>query len=410
MNAPFRRRFHTPILSRTGLLAIAIMVVLGSSALANADQPSSKDHLRATLVIDAEFGHPTSTSAQAIHLGARLAVRDIERSGALDDVALTIRTSDNRGVSAIGVDNFLDAAKDPSVIAVMGGKLSPVQIEVTAVAHEQGLMLLDPWGAADGIIDNGFKPNWAFRLSIKDEWASAAFVRAALADGVRNVGVILPNSTWGRSTQAALTTKARNAGLTIVGERWYNWGAASLAQRYLDLVANGAQLVILVANELEGALLAREVAALPDDKRKPILSHWGVTGGDLEQLAGEALYAIDFRIVQTFSFQRPGTPRAAALLSAVLAETGKTSAREIESPVGIAQGYDLTWLLAMAIHAAGSTDRAKVRDAMENLGPFEGAVRMYEKPFTRERHEALSEGDVFFARYEKGRGLAPLAP
>jgi branched-chain amino acid transport system substrate-binding protein len=63
----------------------------------------------------------------------------------------------------------------------------------------------------------------------------------------------------------------------------------------------------------------------------------------------------------------------------------------------------------MAIHAAGSTDRAKVREAMENLGPFEGAVRAYERPVTRERHEALSADDVFFARYERGRGLAPLA-
>jgi branched-chain amino acid transport system substrate-binding protein len=271
-------------------------------------------------------------------------------------------------------------------------------------------MLLDPWGAADGIIDNGFKPNWAFRLSMKDEWASAAFIREARGAGATNLGFILPNSTWGRSTQAALTTRARNEGLRIVGERWYNWGAVTLVQRYLDLLANDAQAVILVANEQEGALLVRELAYLPVDKSRPILSHWGVTGGNLEQLAGEALYTIDFRIVQTFSFERPRTARAAALLSAVLAETGKTSARQIESPVGIAQGYDLTWLLAMAIHAAGSTDRAKVRDAMESLGPFEGAVRKYDRPFTGERHEALSESDVFFARYEKGRGLAPLAP
>jgi branched-chain amino acid transport system substrate-binding protein len=410
MNARFRRPFHLRIFSRTGLLAIAAMVVLGSSASAGADVAGSRGRLRAALLIDAEFGVPASTSAQAIHLGARLAVRDIERSGALDDVALTIRTTDNRGVPAIGVDNFLDAAKDPSVVAVMGGKLSPVQIEVAAVAREQGLMLLDPWGAADGIIDNGFKPNWAFRLSMKDEWASAAFIREARGAGATNLGFILPNSTWGRSTQAALTTRARNEGLRIVGERWYNWGAVTLVQRYLDLLANDAQAVILVANEQEGALLVRELAYLPVDKSRPILSHWGVTGGNLEQLAGEALYTIDFRIVQTFSFERPRTARAAALLSAVLAETGKTSARQIESPVGIAQGYDLTWLLAMAIHAAGSTDRAKVRDAMESLGPFEGAVRKYDRPFTGERHEALSESDVFFARYEKGRGLAPLAP
>ena len=113
---------------------------------------------KAVIQIDAEFGHPTSTSAQAIELGARLAVRDIERAGLLKDIKLEIRTSDNRGISAIGVDNFLDAARDPSVIAVMGGKFSPVQIDVVPYAHSDKLILLDPWGSADGITDNGFRP------------------------------------------------------------------------------------------------------------------------------------------------------------------------------------------------------------------------------------------------------------
>ena len=198
----------------------------------------------ATVVIDAEFGHPTSTSAQAIELGAKLAAHDIEKSGLLGDIRLEIRTSDNRGVSAIGVDNFLDAAKDPSVVAVMGGKFSPVQMEVVPFAHSEKLILLDPWGSADGIIDNGFRPNWAFRLSLKDEWASEAFVQAAKKRGMQRIGVILPNTAWGRSTQTALASHARASALRIVGERWYNWGETSLIQRYRDLIQDGVDQVM----------------------------------------------------------------------------------------------------------------------------------------------------------------------
>ncbi len=380
------------------LIAAALAVSLWtSSALAQRT---------AVVVIDAEFGHPTSTSAQAIELGAKLAARDIEKSGLLGDIRLEIRTSDNRGVSAIGVDNFLDAAKDPSVIAVMGGKFSPVQMEVVPFAHSEKLILLDPWGSADGIIDNGFRPNWAFRLSLKDEWASAAFVQAAKKRGAQRVGVILPNTAWGRSVQTALASHARTAALRIVGERWYNWGETSLIQRYRDLIQDGAELVILVANEIEGSILVREVAQLPSDQRRPILSHWGVTGGNFEKMAPQVA-SIDFRIVQTFSFHRPRTEKAKAFLKDVMAVTGKNSIADIDSPAGLAHAYDLTWILAKAVVKAGSLDREKIRDALENVGPHEGVVRNYTRPFSPESHEALSSAEVFFARFRADEGLVP---
>ena len=339
-------------------------------------------------------------------MGARLALRDIEQSGILKDIKLEIRATDNRGISAIGVDNFLDAARDPSVIAVMGGKFSPVQIDVVPYAHSEKLILLDPWGSADGITDNGFRPNWVYRLSLKDEWASGAFVTAAKKHGAKQIGIILPNTAWGRSTQAALSTHAHNANMRIVGERWYNWGETTLIQRYQDLITEGADLIVLVANEVEGSILVREVSKLSQDKRRPILSHWGVTGGNFEKLAPEAAQ-IDFRVVQTFSFHKLRTEKAKSLLADVLASTGKTKISEIDSPAGIAHAYDLTWLVAKALANAGRVDRTLLRDAMEKLGPHNGAVRNYDQPFAPIRHDALSAQDVFFARYNAQLGLIP---
>jgi branched-chain amino acid transport system substrate-binding protein len=360
----------------------------------------------AVIQIDAEFGHPTSTSAQAIELGARLALRDIERAGLLKDIKLEIRTSDNRGISAIGVDNFLDATRDPSVIAVMAGKFSPVQIDVVPYAHSEKLILLNPWGSADGITDNGFRPNWVYRLSLKDDWASEAFIKAAKKRGKQKIGIILPNTAWGRSTQAALGNHARSANMRIIGERWYNWGETSLIQRYQDLIADGAELIVLVANEVEGSILVREVAKLSPDKTRPILSHWGVTGGNFEKLAPEAAN-IDFHVVQTFSFHKPQTDKAKAFLEDVLASTGKTKISEIDSPAGIVHAYDLTWLVAKALASTGRVDRTLLRDAMERLESHDGVVRRYERPFTPDRHDALSAQDVFFARYHAQSGLTP---
>ena len=385
----------------TKFKCIALMgfIFLSSNSYSCADE--------AVILIDAEFGIPTSTSAQAIELGAKIAAREINGSGILGDRKLTIRTSNNRGISAVAVDNFIDAAKDASVIAVMGGKFSPVQQEVVPLTRDHSLMLLNPWGSADGIVDNGINPNWVFRASLKDEWASSAFLLEAKRRGFSKVGLILPNTSWGRSGQAAINKQAMSMSVTITGERWYNWGDRSLVQRYLDLIEGGAEIIILVANELEGSVLVKEVASLEEGRRRPILSHWGITGGEFEQMTAGALHLVDLTVIQTFSFHRIRTARAKELLNSVFNETGVAEIHKIKSPVGIAQAYDLTWFLALAMQRVRINDRNALRKEMEKLPSFSGAVKNYERPFTEVNHEALSINEVFFARYAKEGGLLP---
>ena len=56
-----------------------------------------------------------------------------------------------------------------------------------------------------------------------------------------------------------------------------------------------------------------------------------------------------------------------------------------------AQGYDSIYLLAAAMQQAGTTDGPKVREALENLQTkLEGVVTVYDKPFSKTDHEAIS--------------------
>ena len=221
------------------------------------------------------------------------------------------------------------------------------------------------------------------------------------------MGVILPTTAWGRSIANALTQRAREDRLQIAGEAWYAFGEKTLIERYRDLLKGGADIVIFVANELEGAVLVRELAALQPAERCPVLSHWGITGGAFESLAGDALYDLDWSVVQTFSFHRNTNNKASALLQKVRDRLNVSRIAEIESVSGLAHGYDLTWMLAMALKQAGRVNRQAIRDEMEKLGRFEGVVRNYERPFTPTKHDALDQSDIFFARYVRGEGLIP---
>lgn len=360
--------------------------------------------------LDAEFGHKTSTSAQAVQQGIQIAIDEINQTGGvLGGRQLELVTKDNRSVSAIGVDNLRELAKTPDLVAVFGGKFSPVYVECIPVAHELGIPLLDPWGSADPITDHNYRPSFTFRLSLKDSWAGPAFVRFAKQQyKATRLGVLLPNTAWGRSNQSAIEKAAATAGSQLVGQRWYNWGDTSLLNQYTELRAAGSQAIVLVANEAEGAILVKEIAGLPQTQRLPVIAHWGVTGGDFAAMTGDALRQVDFSVIQTFSFVGLKSPVSRRVLSALKTKYSINNADQVKSPVGVAHAYDLTHLLAKAINKAGSTDRTKVRAALENLGPYDGLVQRYSKPFTTIRHDALSAGNVFFARYTADDKLIPI--
>lgn len=393
------------------MLLKPLRAVLGALALAVCLSPAAAEQPPILIGLDAEFGHKTSTSAQAIQQGIELAIDEINAAGGLlGGRKLALVTRDNRSIPAIGVDNLRELAAMPNLVGVFGGKFSPVILEWLPVAQEQGVLILDPWGSADPITEHKYRPSYTFRLSLKDSWAAPAMLNFARRQhGAHRVGILLPNTGWGRSNRAALTAASGAAGVGIVGERWYNWGDQSLLEQYRDLRAAGAQAIILVANETEGSLLVRELAALPAGERMPIISHWGVTGGAFAELAGPALDQVDFAVIQTFSFIGRDTPAAKRVLAALKARYGIPGAEQVRAPVGVAHAYDLTHLLARAIARAGSAERARVRDALEQLPAYKGLVRNYERPFTPERHDALTPEQVFMARYTAQDVLVPLA-
>lgn len=353
--------------------------------------------------IDAEFGDATSTSDDAIRLGIRLAIEEVNAAGGvLGGRPLKLVERDNRSVPARGVANAKEFAGMTDLVAFFCGKFSPVAMDHAKVANEAGLVMLDAWAAADKIVDNGANPNYVFRLSLRDSIAVSALLKNARARNLLRVGVLAPNSGWGRSSLAAAEAYAATTGdkLKIVGTQWYNWGGEkSLRDRYAALRGAGAQVLLLVANEPEGATLMREMAELPEAERIPVVSHWGITGGDFVSLSAGALSKIDLAVVQTFSLAEGKSPAAKRAIDEALKIFNTDHPAKVYSGAGVIHAYDLTKMLVLAINRAGSTDRAAIRTALEKLRNVDGMVRRYAQPFTETRHEALEEGDLFLARY-----------
>ena len=359
--------------------------------------------------LDAEFGLDNSTSAQAVELGLRTAIGEINRAGGvLGGRPLELVTRDHRSIPARGIRNLEEFARTPDLVAVFGGRFSPVVIEQLPTLKARKTLFMAAWSSADMIVDNGMRPNYVYRLSLRDSLAMPKLLTTARKRGLRKVGLLLTNTSWGRSNLAAAEKFVEaNKDIRIVQTAWYNWRDQTLVARYKALRAAGAQAIVLVANDDEAAVLVREVAALPPAERMPILSHWGVTGGEFTRQAGPALQQVDFSVIQTFSFFRADRKQLARFMTALAAVSPIRRIEDIDGPVGVAHAYDMMHIVAKAIDLAGTVDRKAVRDALEKVRRHEGLIKTYAPPFSPTRHEALGERELLMARYRKDGVLVP---
>ena len=350
--------------------------------------------------IDAEFGVVNSTSAQAIRLGAQIAVDEINAAGGvLGGRSLALVEKDDRSVPARFVKNLREFATDPNVVAVLCGRYSPVVVEAIPEIHRLKLPLLDPWAAADPITAHNFRPDYIFRLSLRDTWAMQAMIRYAKQRGMHKLGLLVPTTEWGRSNLAAAETLDQtDPQVTVIDTQWYSWGDNSLLDQYQALRKAGVEGILFISNDREGVILVKEIAALPKAQRLPILAAWGITGGNLFQNTGPALKEIDLAVAQTYSFIGANDPVAQQVVQAAR-RYGIDAPRHLQSPVGVAHAYDLVHILARAIQMADSTDRSAIRDALEKVTDYAGLVKNYPQPFAPDRHDALSPQEVFMARY-----------
>ncbi len=350
-------------------------------------------------------------AGEAIRRGIVLAIDEINASGGVLGRPLELVVRDNRGNPARGMDNIEELARLDDLVAVVGGMLTPVVLAQLETIHQHRLIYLGPWAAGTVVVDNGYDPNFVFRVSVRDEHAGGFLIDAALQRGFRRPGLLLWRTSWGRSNEAAMTAALDRLGMEPAGIQWFHSGQRNISAEIDALMANGADVVMLVANGPESAAVIREMALRPEDERLPIISHWGITGGNVPQRLGAALDAVDLTFLQTFSFVDPRFPETTARVyeSYCLRFGDCVSPERVQSPVGTAQAYDLVHLLRQAIEQAGSIDRDRIRVAMENLQPHRGLVRHYDPAFTADRHDALDASDFRLFRFAEGGAIIPMA-
>ncbi len=397
--------------SGASVLVLVAVFCVGSVLASVPPDPAAADSV-IRIGLNADMSSVNLDVGVALERGALLAIEEINERGGVLGRQLELVVRDHRRNPARGEVNVRELAADPQLVAILGGKHTPVILAGLDTIHELGVPYLIAWAAGTPLIDHDHEPSYTFRLSVHDADAAGVLVEHALGRGFGRFGLLLEQTAWGRSNERALVEALAGSGLSPVRIEWFSWSQVDFEPALERFRRAGADVVIFVGNTPEGVWLLRSLQRQAPGERLPVVSHWGVTGAEFEQELESSGEGVDVAVLTTFSFAAPPYPeRAAPLLERYLVRfTDGGGLRDVPAHPATAQAYDLTHVLARAIEEAGTTERAAVRDALERVEYHAGVMRDYAPPFTPERHEALMPTDLRLARFEDGIWLPIESP
>jgi tripartite ATP-independent transporter DctP family solute receptor len=382
--------------------------ILGAHIVSKTEEYFYKQSNKENIVaigIDADLSMGAKGSGLAIKRGVELAVDKINKSGGLLGKQVVVVAKDHMGVSTQADENMKEFVSDKHIIALIGGKHSAIVSSYMKDIQDNKLIFFSPWAASTSIIDNGYKENYLFRVSVNDKYATKYLAQEALKKSSNPV-IVVENSTWGKEALENINIYLTSKGLPKQEGIIISRGESQF-EKVFNLIKDGNyDSIIMVLNSQEGQ---RVVTYMGQNNIKlPIISHWGIVGDKFFDANKKYLEDIDLRFIQTFSLANNNTLEAKNLIQNYKESYHKSSSEQINAITGVVQAYDAVMLLAQAIERCGSFDSDEIRRSLENTQGYNGVIKTYVKPFDQVDHDALDLEDYFMATFDKDGNITPV--
>lgn len=334
--------------------------------------------------------------------GVKLAVSEINAKGGVMGRKLELIERDDEAKNERGVQIAQELINKEKVVATVGFINTGVALASQRFYQEAKIPVMNNV-ATGSLVTKQFLPpefpdNYIFRTSANDIIQSGMIVDEVLKRKYTKIAILADSTNYGQLGREDLERTLAAKGIKPVTVEKYNIKDVDMTSQLLKSKQAGAEVVITYGIGPELAQIANGMEKL--GWKVPMLGSWTLSMGNFIDNAGKN--GDGARMPQTF-IQDGNTPKRKAFIDAYI-KAYKPANDRISSPVSAAQGYDSIYILAAAIKQAGTTDGPKVREALENLKEkVDGVVASYDKPFTRDDHEAIKVGMPVMGQVEGGR-------
>ena len=347
------------------------------------------------------FTGGSSSMGVSMRDGVRLAVEEINKSGGVIGRKLQVVERDDEAKNERGVQIAQELINKEKVTATVGYINTGVAVASQRFFQEAKIPVMNNV-ATGSVITQQFKDqpeNYIFRNSAHDSIQAPMIVEESITRrGFKKVAILADSTNYGQLGRADLEKALDAKGIKPVAVEKFNIKDVDMTAQLLKAKEAGAEVVLTYAIGPELAQIANGMTKL--GWKVPMVGSWTLSMANYIDNAGPG--GEGARMPQTF-IQQPDTPKRKAFIDAYL-KTFKPKNNRIDSPVSAAQGYDSIYLLAAAIKQANSTDGPKIKAALEDLKtPVDGVVTTYDKPFTKDDHEAITANIPVFGEVKGGK-------
>jgi branched-chain amino acid transport system substrate-binding protein len=379
------------------LMKLVRTIALSAITLAVATLSFAADNIKIGLQGPLTGG--SSPMGVSMRDGAKLAVTEINAKGGIMGRKIEMIERDDEAKNERGVQIAQELINKEKVVATVGYINSGVALASHRFYQEAKIPVMNNVATAS-VITKQFADqpeNYIFRNSANDTIQSAMIVEELISRRKFTKVAILADATnYGQLGREDLEKALKAKGITAVAIEKYNIKDVDMTPQLLKSKEAGAEVVITYGIGPELAQIANGMIKL--GWKVPMMGSWTLSMGNFIDNAGKNA---DGAIMPQTFIQEGNTPKRASFITAY---QKAYKVDRIPSPVSAAQGYDSVYLLAAAMTQAKSTEGPKILAALENLqAPIEGVVTTYNKPFTKEDHEAITQNMAVIGKVQDGR-------
>jgi branched-chain amino acid transport system substrate-binding protein len=303
---------------------------------------------------------------------AKMLVDKINASGGVLGQKLELIIKDSGGKPENAVSFAKQLIEEDKVLAIIGPSTSGETLQIKALCEENQMILVS-CAAADAIVNPLAK--YVFKTPQKDSQAATWIYRTMKEKGISKIAILTGNDGFGASGKKQLEALAKTEGIEIVANEVFDKQATDLTDVLTKIKATpGVQAVVTWTVVPAQSIVAKNMKQLGMDI--PLFQSHGFGNPKYAEQAGVAAEGILFPAGRLLVVDELPDSHPQKKLLATYKKDYEAAYKEDVSTFG-GHAYDAVLIVTEALKKAGTTDRDKVRDAIENLHGLVGTAGIY---------------------------------
>ena len=338
----------------------------------NALMATAATLLATSAMADVNIGNPMAMTGPIPDLNAPiaaavdLAAANVNEQGGMfaDGEAFNVIRADSACDPTAAVDAVTKLINVNGVTAIVGPVCSGAAIaQAESVSIPAGVVTLSVSASSPAITNMEDGTDLVFRAAASDAYQGVALAELAIANGFMDMAVSYANDDYNAAIAEVFVQAYEGMGGTVTANEAHEPNKASYRSEVATIGATSDNLALFSYYGSGGITLMRN--ALETTAFTNFIGADGMLSDELiEQIGAENLMTSTF----TTSASDKSTPSFAAWK-----EIADAAGVPAANPF-VANGYDATFMMALAIEAAGSGDRALVAESLRAIASGPGEV------------------------------------